>query len=386
MLREKLIRLLGNRTFANLLSSFVSIVAGLLVGLILMIAFKPQIGFKAFGILLKGGLQTGMYGLGNILYFMTPIIYTGLSVAFSFQTGIFNMGVTGQFTVGAITAILLGGMVEMPSSIHWLVCILAAGIAGVIWSIVPALLKANYDVNEIITTIMTNYIAMYLANELITKLWFNRPMGVSAAVKQSALMPKCGLDKLFPKTNVNIGFIIAILFCVIVYVILFKTPLGYGLRAVGFNREAGRYMGVNEKRNIIMSILLGGFIAGFGGGVTYLSSMTKTYAVAEVLCADATNAMPAALLSASNPLGVILSAAFISYLNCGSIYIQIFGYTSETVDVITSVIMYFSAFSMAIKLLLDSAVLNLGGKQRKKGKEVVSKETAPDTSEKEGSQ
>ena len=381
--KERLIKLLGNRTFANLLSSIISIAAGLLLGLILMIAFKPGVGLKAFEILLKGGLQTGMYGLGNILYFMTPILFTGLSVAFSNQTGIFNMGVTGQFTVGAITAIMIGNLVEMPSSIHWLVCIIAAGIAGIIWSIVPALLKAHYDVNEIITTIMTNYIAMYLANELITKFCFNRPMGVSAAVKASALIPKVGFDKLFPKTNVNLGFIIAIVLCILVYILLFKTSVGYGLRAVGFNREAGHYMGVNEKMNVIISMLASGFIAGLGGGITYLSSMTKTYAVAEVLCADAANAMPAALLCASSPLGLILSSAFISYLNCGSIYIQIFGYTSETVDVITAVIMYFSAFSMAIKFILDRTVLNMSGDKNRRRKKAKNKVSIDDTRKEE---
>lgn len=357
-MKNRFASLAGSKGFGTVISTLASIIVGLLVGFLLMEAFKPGNGWAAFTLMLKGGVQTGLYGVGNILYYMTPMIFTGLSVAFSFNTGIFNMGVTGQFTIGAFVAILVGGMIELPPAIHWVVCVLAGGLAGVLWALVPALLKAYYNVNEIITTIMTNYIAMYFANEIISKFWYNQPMGVSQSIHESAVIPRAGLGKIFQGTNVNLGIVIALIFAVAVYIILFKTSFGYGLRAVGLNPDAGKYMGVNEKVNIITSMLLSGFIAGFGGAVIYISSLTKTYPVAEALLQDANFAIPIALLGASNPFGVVAASGFISFLFCGSLFIQAYGYTSETVDVITSVIIYFSAFSLMIRMLLDKFVLN----------------------------
>ncbi len=358
MFKQRLTKLSNSAGFVNLVCSLVSIFFGLIIGLLLMEGFKPGVGIRAFFVLLKGGLQKGRYGLGNILYYMTPIVFTGLSVAFSNQTGIFNMGVSGQFAIGAVTSVLIGGMLDLPKGIHWIVCILASGLMGVIWSLPPAILKAKYDVNEIITTTMTNYISIYTVNELITRFWFNKPMGVSAAVRDTALMPKVGLDLLFPGTNVNIAFLLAIVCAFLVYFLLFRTSFGYGLRAVGFNREAGRYMGINEVKNIMVSMLISGFLAGVGGGTTFLSSMTKTIPIAEAALVDSANAIPAALLGASSPAGVFVAAFFLAYLNCGAMYIQTYGYTSETVDLITSVIIYFSAFSLAIRFLFDNFILN----------------------------
>ena len=321
--------------------------------------------------MLQGGFSDGARGIGQVLYYTTTLILVGLSVGFSFQTGLFNIGVIGQFTMGAYIAIIIGGKLEMPASIHWVVAILGAAFVGMIWAAVPGILKAYFRVSEIISTIMMNYVALYWVNQLVYDTHYEKSTVMSAYVNKTALMPKIGFDVIFPGSSVNSGLLIAIAMAFLIYILLYKTTFGYTLRCVGFNRDASRYAGIDETKNIITVMLIAGFIAGLSGGILYLSAITKNYKISELFIIEPGYGIPVALLGISHPLGIILSSLFIGYIIIGGSLMQGYGFPVETVGIITAVIIYFSAFSLIFKNLISKIALRADYKDSQSHDEIV---------------
>jgi general nucleoside transport system permease protein len=356
-MKKIILRILDNSTFGNFVASLISIILGLIIGFIIMYVFNPAGAWPGLLTMLQGGFTDGARGIGQVLYYTTTLILVGLSVGFSFQTGLFNIGVIGQFTVGAYVAIIIGGKLTLPASVHWLVAILGAAIAGMIWALLPGILKAYFKVSEIITTIMMNYVALYWVNQLIFDTYYEPTTVMSAYVKKTALMPKLGLDKIFPGSTVNSGLFIAIIVAIVVYIILYKTTFGYGLRCCGANREAAKYAGINEKRNIVTVMLIAGLIAGLAGGILYLSAITKNYKLSELFISEPGYGIPVALLGISDPVGIIFASLFIGYIIIGGSLMQGYGFPVETVGIITGVIIYFAAFSLIFKNTLKKIVL-----------------------------
>jgi ABC-type uncharacterized transport system permease subunit len=247
----------------------------------------------------------------------------------------------------------------MPASIHWVVAMLAAGVAGLLWAAIPGILKAFFNVSEIITTIMMNYVALYLVNQLVYTTHLEVSTQMSKDIHPTALMPKVGFDTLFAGSSVNVGLFIALIFAIIVYIILFKTSYGYSLRCCGLNRDASHYAGIDEKRNILSVMLIAGFIAGIGGGILYLSALSKNFKIAEVFILEPGYGIPVALLGISNPIGIIFSSLFLAYIIIGGSLMQMYGFPVETVGMITSVIIYFAAFALIFKSLVNRIGLRL---------------------------
>ena len=273
---------LNNRTgrkrdYVGVLSSVFAIVIGLLVGFVILLICNPSQALPGFVTILTGAFTHGLKGVGQVFYYATPIILTGLSVGFAFKTGLFNIGTPGQFIVGAFAAVYVGIMWTGLGRIQWAVALLAAILGGALWGIVPGFLKACFNVNEVIASIMMNYIGMYMVNWIVKsyKPLFNNLRNESRNVAATAQIPKMGMDKLFPESSVGGGILLAIAAVLLIWVILNKTTFGYELKAVGFNRDASRYAGINEKRNIIMSMVIAGAIAGMAGGLLYLAGTGK---------------------------------------------------------------------------------------------------------------
>lgn len=353
---------------SSFIPSLIAIGLGLVFGLIIMLIINPSEAFTAFSILIQGGFYKGLRSIGQVFYSSTPIMMTGLSVAFAFKCGLFNIGTPGQFIVGAFTAVYIAlKWTFIPDSMVWIVAILAAGIAGAIWATLPGILKAYRNVNEVISCIMMNYIGMHIVIELVKSTIYNAAGAESLAVAAERSIPKMGLDKIFTGSQVNFGTIIAILLCVVAYIIMNKTTFGYELKACGYNSEASRYAGMNEKKSIVLSMVIAGFFAGVGGALTYLAGTGKTLAIVETLAPEGFNGIPVALLGFNNPLGVIASSLFIAYVNVGGNYMQSCNYAIEIIDIIIAVIIYFSSFTLAIKLFLDKRTNSkkqlIGGKQ-----------------------
>ncbi len=334
----------------SVLSSVTAIVIGLLFGFVILLLSNPSQAVNGFVTILSGGFAGGMRGVGNVFYYAVPVMMTGLGVAFAFKTGLFNIGGPGQFIVGAYLAVLVAIKAEfLPGPLRWIVPLIVASLGGALWALIPGILNAYFKVNIVIGTIMMNYIGMYSVNYLITKTIFDSTKNTTLLVPQEATLPTGGLDKVFPLSSINIGIFIAIGMVVVVYIILNRTKLGFELKMCGSNRDASRYAGVNEKKNIILAIVISGALIGLGGGLTYLAGAGKHIEVVDILAAEGFNGIPVALLALNNPIGVLFTSIFIAYITVAGFYMQSYGFVPEIIDIIISSIIYFSAFSLIIK-------------------------------------
>lgn len=336
------------------LSSVFAIILGLLVGFIILLICNPAQAFPGFITILTGALSEGMYGIGMVFYYATPIICTGLSVGFAFKTGLFNIGASGQFTMGGFAAVAVGITCSSLGKVHWIVALLAAIAAGAIWALIVGLLKAYANINEVIASIMLNYIGMYAVNWAVSKTpaLFDKSNNWSKSVANSANIPRFGLDKIFTGSYVNGGFIIAVLVAIVMYIILNKTTFGFELRAVGFNRDASKYAGINEKKSITLSMTIAGALSGLGGGLFYLAGAGKHIEIVEELASAGFDGISVALLGLSNPIGILLSGIFIAYITQGGFYLQLFEFSQEIIDIIIAVIIYFSAFALFVRAFI----------------------------------
>lgn len=347
--------LVTGKSALDLYSSLAAILIGLILGFILLIVFNPPYAVKGLNTMLTTGIKNSDK-LAKVFYTAAPLIMTGLSVAFAFKTGLFNIGASGQYTVGAFCALVCAIQFQM----SWPLCLIAAMIGGAIWGFFPGLFKALFNVNEVITAIMFNWIGLYAVNLALNNMPIMLANAWGATNKDrtanlytanpDSVIPKLGLDELMNSTYMNIGIFITIAIAIIIHIILNKTTFGYELKACGYNRNASIYAGINAKRNITLSTVIAGALAGIGGGIYYLSA-TAQYTIVKSLVSAGFNGIPVALLASSSPIGVIFAALFISYIQVGGEALQP-EYAKEIVDIIISAIIYLSAFSLLLKGLI----------------------------------
>lgn len=360
-MKNKIKNFFQGKAFISLLASIISICIGLILGFLLLIIFNKTKALSGLNALLTTGLSSPDK-MAKVLYQAAPLILTGLSVAFAFKTGLFNIGASGQYVIGAFCALYSGVVLGNP----WYVSLIFAFIGGMIWGFVPGLCKALFNVNEVITSIMFNWIGLYAVNVLISNIpmmiqnyWAgsitNRTANLSLVqnfYNIQTTIPKGGLDALLEGSSyMNISIFISILVAIIIYVILNKTTFGYELKACGFNKNASTYAGINSKKNVILSMAIAGGLSGLAGGIYYLSG-TAEYLIEKTLPAMGFNGIPVALLASSNPIGVIFSALFISYIQVGGEALQKYKYNTEIINIIISAIVYLSAFSFLFKIWL----------------------------------
>ena len=352
----------GFKGLSNASASLLAIAAGLIAGFIILLISNPARAIDGMGIILRGGFNTGAKGMGQVLYKATPIIMTGLSVGFAFKTGLFNIGAAGQLMVGGFAAVYAGSQWTLPYGLHWVIALIFGMMAGGLWGAVPGLFKAYLNVNEVISSIMMNYIGLYGVNYLI-KLSpvYDSLKNQTVDVMAGAVIPKGGLDNIFyavkgryiDVSSVNAGIYIAIFLAVVVYIVLNKTTFGYELKACGYNRHASRYAGINEKRSILLSLVVAGALAGAAGGLMYLAPGSGMHIhVNETMAAEGFNGIPVALLGLSNPIGIIFSGVFVAYIAEGGSNLESLQYRREVIDIIIALIIYFSAFSLLMRQMI----------------------------------
>ena len=361
------------KAFSGMSASLLAIVAGLLAGFVILLISNPANAVRGLSTILLGGWNNGMKGMGQVLYYATPIIMTGLSVGFAFKTGMFNIGATGQLMMGGFVSVYVGvTWTFLPGALHWIVALMMGALAGMAWGMIVGLFKALLNVHEVITSIMLNYIALYLINYLIKISYlFDSLKNQSVNVAATAVIPKAGLDQIFfilkgkyhDASSVNAGILIAIGIALLMYVLLNKTTFGFELKAVGYNRHASRYAGISENRAIITSMAIAGGLAGVAGALMYLAPASGMHIhVEEVLAAQGFNGIAVALLGMSSPLGIIFTGLFIAHITVGGAYLQSLRYMKEIIEVIIGLIIYFSAFS----LLVRDMILRANKKRRLK--------------------
>ena len=259
-----------NGALVGVLASLLSIVVGLILGFVLLVILKPDAALAGMDSMLTRGISS-LNSFSQVLYQAAPLMMCGLSVGFAFKTGLFNIGAPGQYTLGVFFALLFAIQFQMP----WYVCLLASMAGGAVWGVFPGLFKALFNVNEVITSIMFNWIGMYLVNLVFANMpimlasaWgasnSDRTAALSAA-NPGAIIPTGGLEKLFSDSPwINISILIAILVAIVVWVVLQKTTFGYELKACGLNKDASQYAGINAKRNVVLSMVIAGALSGLG--------------------------------------------------------------------------------------------------------------------------
>lgn len=358
---------------ASLICIFGGLVVGFLV-LLLMAVFSKDIpvseALKGILIVLSGPVAAGnprdiLFTCGNSLFTATPLIMTGLSVALAFKTGLFNIGAPGQYLMGAMGSLIVALSIpqgSMPAWIIWTLAFLAGTLLGVIWGAIPGFFKAKFNVNEVIVCILTNWIAanivswvFYAHQEQFVNIAETKTNFIRKTISNGVSTATLGLDKLFAGSYLDVSIIIACLIAVLLYVMLNKTTFGYELRACGYNRNAARYAGMNEKRNIMLSMAIAGGLAACGAALWCLNGQQdfkwNTY---QSLPNVGFNGIPAALLASNNPIGVIFSAIFLRYIDTGGSYLPGETAFNEYVSqLIIAVIIYFAGFSKFIKDFLN---------------------------------
>ena len=245
-------------------------------------------------------------------------------------------------------------------------CLLVSAVFGAVWGAIPGIFKAYLNINEVITSIMFNWIGLYLVNEII----YGRGSGVMydahntrtwklATNAPQAQIPSCGMSELFHTSNTTIAIFLAIIVAIVVWVVLEKTTFGYELKAVGLNKNAARYAGINEKKNVILSMTIAGALAGFGAGLFYLSGGGEWNPLNSTsLPAMGFNGIATALLANSNPIGTIFSSLFISHISVGGAYLPTKYFPSEIADLISGIIIYLCAFSMLFRTLFEKKLIH----------------------------
>ncbi len=333
------------------LAPFASVILGFLVGFIVlfMIGYNP---FEGFTYLFQGGFKGILSGdlkqFGNGLLQMTPLILTGLSVAFAFRTGLFNIGVPGQMLVGGFMAVYLGVALDLPRVIHLIVVVLGAMIAGGIWAIVPGILKAKFKIHEVVTSIMMNYIALWGVQYAVKVLIPGKYSTESATIAQTASLKVAGMTEFFSGSAVNLGLVFAVIACLVIWFILEKTTFGYELKAVGYNHHAAEYAGMKATRNVILSMIIAGVLAGLAGATFYVGY--TDHIKIGVLPTQGYDGIAVALLGLNTPIGVFLAAALFGFMKVGGAFMQAMTeIPSELIDIIISTIIYFSAISLILQ-------------------------------------
>lgn len=347
----------------SFLSSVLVVIIGLLIGLVILFISNAQQAWPAFVTILTFGF-TSMRNVGDVLLQAAPIILTGLSVAFAFKTGLFNIGASGQFTVGAFVAVFIGvEFTFLAPTPRILLAIVAAALAGALWAAIPGLLKAYRNVHEVISSIMTNYIGMFLVNFLIINYIFDQGRGTSTRLPDDSTLPTLGLGYIFRDhlraSHVNIGIILAILAAIGVYLLLEKTTFGYELKACGFNKDAAKYAGINQNRSIVFSMMISGALAGLAGALNYMGATGLSMSTIDALAPEGFTGISVAFLGLSHPLAIIFSGTLISYLYLGGARMQAFGFSIEIVEVVISIIIYFCAFVSLVRVFLQKRYLKL---------------------------
>lgn len=351
-------------------STVIAIIFGFIVAAIILAAtgYNP---LEAFSSLFQGVFSRPKY-ISNVIIKATPIILTGLSVAFAFKTGLFNIGAEGQYIVGTIFATIVGIKLDLPAVLQIPIVILVGVLAGALYGGIVGLLKAKFGIHEVITSIMLNWIALYLCNFVVNLKAFHQPDSTATyTINESSFTSILYKWKVSPegiawlkqhpkimdvllKTDVNIGIIIAIIMVIVIFILLKKTTKGYELKAVGFNKDAAEFAGINVKKNIIHSMLIAGALAGLAGALSITGVAPHRISTLAAFENYGFNGLSVALIAGNSPIGCLFAGLLFSGLLYGGQSIQSdIGAPSEVINIMIGTIVFFVALTKIVPVLAD---------------------------------
>ena len=383
--RRSMLQIPGVQT---ILSSLLCIVLGLMVGFVVLLLIDHGVSERtgnlnaidAILVIIKnfwkyGSSTAQMKYLGNTLVKTAPLLMCSLSILFAYKVGLFNIGAAGQYVVGSCASLYAA----LAWGWSWLPCMLLAIAAGMAAGAIVGLLKTFCNVNEVISGIMLNWIFLYATNMILTNVKevaspYTYQMHSAA---QQALLPSLGLDKLFSGNQyVTIAIPLAILMAILVWVVLEKTRFGYELKATGFNKHAAKYCGMAEKRNVILSLVISGALAGMGAALLYLTGYEQWQCSTSSVPAMGFNGIAAAFLGGLNPLGTMLASFFIQHITAGGAYVDKSLYCAQISDLISSIIIYLCGFVLFMKHVMNSSIAKREEKAALKAKAAAEQDAA----------
>ena len=382
--------LLKNSTVQTLVASLLCIVLGLFLGYLVLLLINPDGAGDAILTVIKNfwtynRKASQIKYLGNTLVKTAPLLMCALSILFSYKVGLFNIGAAGQYCVGA--ALSLYAALGLGWS--WLPCMLAAILGGALLAGISGLLKSYCNVNEVISGIMLNWIVLYLTNMLLTNVKEETSpyTFVLAHKNPSAVLPTLGLGSLLNNNQyVGLALPLSILAAVLVWVVLEKTRFGYELRATGNNKNAAKYCGMAEKRNIILTLVISGALAGMGAAMLYLTGYEQWQCSTSSVPGMGFNGIAAAFLGGLNPFGTILASFFIQHITAGGAYVDKTMYCAQISDLISALIIYLCGFVLFMKYAMNSAISKREEKAALKKREQSETPPADANTEKGGDQ
>ena len=365
--------ILKNNGVQSLLASLVCVILGLLIGYIVLLFINPDGAGEAITDVMKNFLtyskpETQVKYLGNTLVKTAPLLMCSLSILFAYKVGLFNIGAAGQYCIG----VALSLYAALAWGWSWLPCMLLAMLGGALLGAISGLLKSYCNVNEVISGIMLNWIVLYLTNMLLTQVKEDTSpyTFVLSHKNASAILPSLGLGSLFNGNQyVGLALPLSIVIAILVWVVLEKTRFGYEMRATGNNKNAAKYCGMAEKRNIIMTLAISGMLAGLGAAMLYLTGYEQWQCSTSSVPGMGFNGIAAAFLGGLNPIGAILASFFIQHITAGGAYVDKSMYCAQISDLISSIIIYLCGFVLFMKYAMNTAIAKREEKAALKEKE-----------------
>ena len=359
--------LLKNDGIQSLLAALICVVLGLLIGFVVLLFINPAGAGEAILTVMKNFFtysktETQMKYFGSTLVNTAPLLMCSLSILFCYKVGLFNIGAAGQYVAGACMSLYAALAWNLP----WWLCMLLAMAGGAVPGVISGLLKSYCNVNEVISGIMLNWITLYLTNMLLTQVKEpTSPYTITVAhANPSAIIPSIGLGNLFSGNQyVGLSIPLSVLIAVLVWVVLEKTRFGYELKATGNNKNAARYCGMAEKRNTILTLAIGGALAGLGAAMLYLTGFEQWQCSQSAVPAMGFNGIAAAFLGGLSPIGSILASYFIQHITLGGAYVDKSMYCSQISDLISAIIIYLCGFMAFMKYAMNRSIARREEKQ-----------------------
>ena len=344
--------------FQSLLASLLCIVLGLFLGYLVLLLINPAGAGEAILTVIKNSMTynrpaSQLKYFGNTLVKTAPLLMCALAILFAYKVGLFNIGAAGQYCAG----VALSLYAALGLGWSWLPCMLLAICGGAILGSISGLLKSYCNVNEVISGIMLNWIVLYLTNMLLTTVKEDASpyTKVLAHINESAVLPSLGLGALFNNNQyVGLAIPLSVLMAILVWVVLEKTKFGYELKATGYNKNAAKYCGMAEKRNIILSLMISGALAGMGAAMLYLTGYEQWQCSTSSVPAMGFNGIAAAFLGGLNPIGTVLASFFIQHITAGGAYVDKSMYCAQISDLISALIIYLCGFVLFMKHAMNS--------------------------------
>ena len=369
--------ILKNPGVQSLLTSLLCILLGLFIGYLVLLLINPTGAWGAITNVMKNFLtyssaKAQLKYLGNTLVRTAPLLMCSLSVLFVYKVGLFNIGAAGQYVAGACACLYAALYLHW----HWLPCMLLAIAAGALLGVISGLLKSSFNVSEVISGIMLNWIALYITNMLLTNVKeATSPYTYQVKVEgPQAILPQISLSKLLSSNQyVTIAIPIAIVCAVVIWVVLSKTLFGYELKATGNNPNAAKYCGMAEKRNIILTLAIGGALAGLGASLLYQTGYEQWQCTYSSVPSMGFNGIAAAFLGGLSPIGSIFASFFIQHITAGGAYVDKSLYCSQISDLISAIIIYLCSFVLFFKTVLSSWIARHEEKKARKAAQAAGK-------------